>query len=101
MRPLIQCASYAATSLLHTHGLANHRHGDVRHDVGMKHNGDGKLTDLLQRSLWHSDHRFFDGVTLCLQCFHDVDVGHRSEQTAVDTCLLCDPNGETIELGGL
>ena len=55
----------------------------------------------LQRTGRHAHLCLFDGETLLGQGFGDVEVGHGTEQTAVDAGFLGDGDGHAVQLVAL
>ena len=63
----------------------------------MQCDGDWVVTNSLEWALWHANLGLMDFETLFGQCFCDVVVGDRTEQTAIDTGLLQNLDNQTRE----
>ena len=57
---------FARRTTLHASGIAEHGNSDVRRNVGMQHDCHREVSDVLQRSFRHANHRLFDGMPLRL-----------------------------------
>jgi hypothetical protein len=59
--------------------------------------GNCVLAGGLQRAGWHAHLCFFDSETLLRQRFSDVEVGHGTEQAAIDAGFLGDGDGHAVQ----
>src|SRR5690606_36081254 len=80
--------------------FALHVHGDVDNDVGVQCDQDGELAHRFQRAVGHTHLRLGNALKpLSCQSRCNVHSGDRTEQTAIDTCLLGHFQRVAIELG--
>src|SRR4051794_20504098 len=67
----------------------------------MQCNGNSVIANDLERALRHADLCFLNREALLAQRFSDIEVGDGTEQAAIDASLLCDLNGQAIQLFAL
>ena len=65
--------------------FAHNSNGDFCDHVGVQSDAHRELAGGLQRTGWQAHSRFLDSETNFAQGFSDVEVGDRTEQTAVNT----------------